>query len=95
MDEAGRYFEAYSVQKTAALALLVDGMRQAAEIYMHEREGSLRLMAATVERYASDLTALSTLNPADGIELGRELSFAEQMLQLMEAGARQGTLYGS
>ncbi|MCK4305210.1 MAG: VWA domain-containing protein [Candidatus Eisenbacteria sp.] len=94
LDEAERYFESYSVQKTTALALLVDGMRQAAEIYMHEREESLRLMAATVEQFASDLTALSAQNPADGIELERELAFAEQMLQLMEAGARQGTLYG-
>ena len=61
---------------------------------MYADQPSLRLMAATVERFASDLTALKALNPADGLELERELSFAAEMMQLMEAGARQGTLYG-
>jgi Ca-activated chloride channel family protein len=94
LDDAGRYFEQYSPQKTTALALLVDGMHQAAELYRDQREESLHLMGTTVERFASDIEALVALMPEDRIDLERELNLAEDMLKLMREGARQGTLYG-
>jgi Ca-activated chloride channel family protein len=94
LDHAGRYFEQYSVQKTTALALLVHGMHRAADLYMEERETSLQLMSSAAERFASDAEALIAQNPADRIDLERELKLAQDMLHLMQAGARQGTLYG-
>ena len=94
LDGAGRYFEQYSVQKTTSLALLVAGMHQAADLYMDQREESLRVMTSTAEQFASDAAALIVQNPQDRNDLERELKLAQDMLQLMQEGARQGTLYG-
>ncbi|MCK4413142.1 MAG: VWA domain-containing protein [Candidatus Eisenbacteria sp.] len=94
LDDDGRYFDQYSAQKTTALALLVAGMHEAADIYAEHYNESLSVMAATIVRFGSDLDALTDQNPEDRIVLERELLMAETMLLRMQERAPQGTLYG-
>ncbi|MGD8393927.1 MAG: vWA domain-containing protein [Candidatus Eiseniibacteriota bacterium] len=93
-DSAGRYFAAYSTRKATALALLVDGMRSAAEVYTAAPEAAIALMQAARDRFDSDADALLAQGQGDAADIERERALAAAMLTLMREGAPQGTLYG-
>jgi Ca-activated chloride channel family protein len=89
LDEAGRFMPQRGIAETVALALLVSGMRQAAEQYATDHAAAVTTLEAVVERFASDAAAIG--DPA----LDPELDFAAALLALMRADAPQGTLYDS
>jgi len=93
-DEEGRYFSHVSTQISTALALMITGAHDAAEIYQENHEASVELMSTVVSQFRSDVQALSGSSPGDLEDLRRELDFVVDMLALMESHARQGTLYG-
>jgi Ca-activated chloride channel family protein len=87
-DEAtDRWFEQPVVGRTVALAMLVDGMRNAAALYGVEREAAIAHLEAVAARIASDVDGL----PAP--ELAAERDLAAALLALMREGAEQGDLY--
>jgi hypothetical protein len=88
LDEGGRHFEQPSTARAAALALLVSGMKQAAETYAASPEEAESIMRAADERFASDAAAIDdpTLDP--------EAALSRSMLELIAERAPQGTLYG-
>ncbi len=94
LDDAGRYFTQYSVQKTTALALLTDNLHQAAEVYKADSEQAVSLVSNAVTQFESDIDALISQNPADETALRRELQMANDLLILMQEGAPQNSLYG-
>ena len=87
-DERGMFFEQTSVGKTVALAVLVDNMRFAAELYGRNQDAAVDHMQAVVERIQADVDAL------DDLSLLVEETLALELLGLMEAHAPQGDLYG-
>lgn len=88
LDERGQWFAQSSVERTTALALLVDGMHRAAEQYPFSRSEAEVTMAAAQARYEADAAASGAEDLAAEVDLGRA------MLALIRAGAPQGTLYG-
>ncbi len=86
-DERGTWFEQHGVGKAVALAVLVDGMRRAAEAYGDDREEAIGLMEDVVARFEADVQALAD----DSLE--PELKLARELLDLMRAGAEQGDMY--
>ncbi len=88
LDEAGRYFEQQATARAAALALLVSGMKEAAEIYGKSPEQAEGIMRATDERFAADAGLI------DDPSLDPEIELSRRMLQLVTERAPQGTLYG-
>ncbi len=88
LDDRGHYYEQHSVGKTVALAVLVSGMKQAAELYSIDRELAIETMTGTLSRISADALALDDEAMAPEVELARDL------LTLMEQGADQGDLYG-
>lgn len=87
-DARGHAFEQPSVGKTVALALLVSGMKNAAETYAEEQTRGAEKMQEVVTRFTADAEALGDAS------FEGEVALAEELLELMEAGAPQGTLYG-
>ncbi len=87
-DERGMLFEQPSVGKVVALAVLVSGMKAAAEVYAGDRGEAVGIMQAVTDRIRLDATALD--DPA----LQPEVELAEDLLDLMEQDAPQGDLYG-
>jgi Ca-activated chloride channel homolog len=77
-----------SVGRTVALALLVTGMRDAAQLYATDRAAAKTRLRATVNRFGLDVQSLS----AD--DLAGELDFARDLLALVDKDAPQGGLYG-
>lgn len=88
LDEGGRYLPQPGLARTVALALLVSGMREAAERYGTDRAAAVATLEAARERYASDIAGM-----ADEA-MDAELDFADALLALMRAGAPQGNFYG-
>jgi Ca-activated chloride channel family protein len=88
LDAGGRYLPQAGLAKTVALALLVSGMRTAAERYAADRESAVETLEAARARYASDIAGLAD----EALDV--ELVFADDLLALMRAGAPQGNLYG-
>ena len=72
-----------------ALAVLVSGMREAAERYVNEsdRESAVAHRTAVRDRFVADAAALGDAS------LDAEIAFTEALLALMVAGAPQGDLY--
>jgi Ca-activated chloride channel family protein len=87
LDERGHWFAQPSVAKATALALLVSGMRQAAEEYEVDHDVAEATMQVASDRFAADAAALA--DPA----LDAEVELASAMLQLIIEDAPQGTLY--
>lgn len=87
LDESGRHFEQPSVARTVALALLTRGMRLASEQYADDPNGAVVTLTRAIQRFEGDTEGMS--DPA----MTEELDFARQLLNLMESGAQQGTLY--
>jgi Ca-activated chloride channel family protein len=89
LDDRGQGWEQHSVGRTAALALLVDGMKTAATEYATDQATAVASMTAVHDRFAADATAL-----ADD-DLPVEVQLAADLLALMTAGAPQeSSLYG-
>ncbi len=82
-------FDKFSVERAAALALLVDGMAKATALYAENPEEAAQLMRDALERFSS---VIDTLHEAD--TLRDELPFAQKLLELIESGAEQGNFYG-
>ena len=87
LDERGHYYEQSNTGKTVALALLVSGMHEAAELYGENRAAAVERMTAVSERFAADAA-----NLAD-VALDPEVQLAADLLSLMESGAPQGDFY--
>jgi Ca-activated chloride channel family protein len=87
LDARGMMFEDPAVARTVALALLVDGMRRAAEIYPEDPAAAETLLVAADARFAADAAAIGdpTLQP--------DVDFSAALLALVRARAPQGTLY--
>ncbi len=82
----GHYYEQPSVGKTIALGMLVSNMRNAAEMYGTKREEAVTLMQDALKRFRTDTESYQ--------ELAQEVTFAQELYDLMRSGAKQGTLYG-
>lgn len=87
-DSRGHFYEQETVGRTVALAVLVSKMHEAADLYSTDQELAVATMAGALARISADAVALG--DP----ELDAEVSFAHDLLALMEAGAPQGDLYG-
>lgn len=89
VDERGHGYQQPSVAKTVALALLVTGMREAAEQYQESHaDVAVARMEAVAQRMAEDADAI------DDAALDPEVALAQALLELLRAGAPQGSLYG-
>jgi len=89
LDERGQGWEQHSVGRTAALALLVDGMKGAVSVYQNDQVAAVTTMTAVHDRFAADALVL------DDKDLPVEVQLAAELLELMEAGAPQEQdLYG-
>jgi Ca-activated chloride channel family protein len=87
LDERGHWFAQPSVAATTALALLVDGMHDAAEQYASSPDIAQTTMQLAHDRFAAD--AAATSDP----QLAVEVDLAAAMLQLIVERAPQGSLY--
>ncbi len=88
-DGRGQGWEQHSVGRTTSLALLVEGMKQAATEYGNNERRAVETMSEVHGRFAADA---EDLGDAD---LSIEVQLAADLLALMEAGAPQeNSLYG-
>lgn len=88
LDERGAHFSQTSADKTVALALLVEGMHEAAEQYATSPQTAEDTMRSTLARFEKDANTTGEQPLLD------ELAFWTQLLELMEQRAPQGDLYG-
>lgn len=88
VDERAHAYAQPSVAKTVALAVLVSGMKEAAARYTEAPKKATELMEAVTTRFEADAEELGDDT------LKREVTFAQELLALMEKGTPQGTLYG-
>ena len=88
LDESGQYFEQEGVAKAVALAVLVDAMHDAAEVYATQPSEAVSIVQQAVQRFTNDIEQMNDES------LQEELTFADSLLLLMEQGAPQGDLYG-
>ncbi len=90
LQESGEdnWFEQPVVGRAVALAMLVDGMKGAAEVYGEDPEAAIGLMQSVCARIDQDIDDLqdAALEP--------EMDLADAILQLMIDGAEQGDMYG-
>jgi Ca-activated chloride channel family protein len=90
LDDRGHYYEQTSVAKSVALAILVEGMRDAATLYADDGQATaIAHMELVVARISADVGALG-----EDESLSVEVQLAEDLLALMQQGADQGDLYG-
>lgn len=87
LDLRGHFYQQAGAGKTVALALLVTGMRDAAELYGSNPAAAIEHMRAVHERVAADAESLAddALTP--------EVTLAADLLALMESGADQGNFF--
>lgn len=88
LDARGHYYQQTATGKTVALALLVSGMHEAAELYENQPEQAVAHLEAVYQRFAADAESLGDA------ALEREQDLAGDLLELMKSGAEQGSLYG-
>jgi Ca-activated chloride channel family protein len=88
LDERGQWFQQRGVARTTALALLTDGMHEAAILYGSDQTQALEVMRSANDRFAADAAALGDE------DLLVEVELAAALTRLMEQRAPQGTLYG-
>ena len=84
----GSWYDQPSVGRTVALAVLVDGMREAAEIYLEDPEVAVEIMDRVCGRVAADAEETDD----EALLPERELAFT--LRELMREGAPQGDMYG-
>lgn len=87
LDARDQYHAQPSTARVVALALLVTGMREAAELYAESPPAAVELMQIARDRFAADVESLGNES------LDQELAFADALLALMKDGAPQGSLY--
>jgi Ca-activated chloride channel homolog len=87
LDESGQYMPQIGIAKATALALLVSGMREAAERYESEPAQAIEILQVALARYTSDVSDL------EDAALNAEITFGEALLALMQQGASQGNFY--
>ena len=78
----------HGAARTTALALLTEGMHEAAVEYSTSTESATETMRAAHERFVADAAALGDA------DLDQEVELSAALLSLMENHAEQGTLYG-
>ncbi|HEY5927875.1 MAG TPA: VWA domain-containing protein [Kofleriaceae bacterium] len=88
IDERGHWYQQRGVARTTALALLTDGMHEAAKQYAQNQPLALEIMQAANARFAADAAVL-----ADE-DLQIEVELAAALTKLIAERAPQGTLYG-
>jgi len=69
------------------LALLVSGMKDAAEAYGQSHSEAIAILEPVLARFATDANAVGDA------DLQTEAEFWPKLLELMKAGAPQGSLY--
>jgi Ca-activated chloride channel family protein len=87
LDERGQWFAQPAIRVTTALALLVDGMHDAAAEYASNPELAETIMQTTRDRFVADADV------AAEPQLDIEVALCEAMLQLIIDRAPQGSLY--
>lgn len=87
-DEHGRYMPQPGIAKAVSLASLVSAMKDGATSYGSDPAAAVALYEPARDRFAAESATLS--DPA----LDPEVTFATDLLDLMKAGAPQGSLYG-
>jgi Ca-activated chloride channel family protein len=87
LSDSGKFMPQEGIAKTVALALLVTGMHEAADLYGSNRVEAVEIMLATVNRFTADAAEIG--DPA----IDAEVDFANAMLALMRSGAPQGNFY--
>lgn len=88
LDERGAFMPQASVDKTVALALLVQAMHDAAKDYDPDPAAAIATLETALARFAADAAAIGDA----GIDA--EAAFWPALLDLMKAGAPQGDFYG-
>lgn len=91
VDGYGQYFAQASAAKSTALAIMVSGMKEAAELYQFDREQAIVRMIEVHARAQGDSESLAA--GFDDTSLESEIEFAERLLSLMQEGAPQGDFY--
>jgi Ca-activated chloride channel family protein len=86
LDARGQWFAQPGVARATALALLTEGMHEAAVNYGQNPGDAEATLRAATQRFAGDATALGDDDLLDELELSRA------MLRLVEIRADQGTL---
>ena len=89
LDERGAFMPQVGIDATVALALLVDGMHRAAASYHSSHTEAIGVLEPVLARFATDAGAIGR----DDIDA--EAAFWPKLLELMQAGAPQGDLYGN
>jgi Ca-activated chloride channel family protein len=89
LDEHGVFMPQQGIDKAVSLALLVSGMRAAAERYASNPSGAIADLQRTLDRFRADA---ARLNDA---AIHAEAEFWPKLLELMQAGASQGSFYGA
>lgn len=87
VDARGVYLPQIGIAKAVPLALLVTAMHDAAEAYGSSPAQSVTLLEPALERFATDAAAVGDE------QLQTEAEFWTQLLDLMKAGAPQGSMY--
>lgn len=88
VDERGQWFQQAAIERSTALALLVEGMHRAAEQYAFSPGEAEATMAAAQARFEADAAA------SGAEDLQPEVDLGDAMLELIRARAPQGELYG-
>ncbi|WP_437506821.1 vWA domain-containing protein [Sorangium sp. So ce1099] len=88
LDERGVFMPQASVDKTVALALLVQAMHDAAQEYGSDRAAAVATLEPALARFAADAAAIGDA----GIDA--EAAFWPALLDLMKEDAPQGDFYG-
>jgi Ca-activated chloride channel family protein len=90
LSPSGQYMPQIGVARATALALLVSGMQRAAELYDPANPtAAVDILQAALNRFVADVA-----EHQDSAELQGEVTFAQDLLALMQSGAPQGNLYG-
>ena len=88
LDEYSAHYAQTSVHKTIALAILVSGMKEAANRYADDSEGAITHIEQVVLRIDQDATQLQDE------KIDEEVELAQALRDLMVEGAEQGDFYG-
>lgn len=88
LDASGQWFAQHGVARTTALGLYTEAMHVAAKQYTTDSTSAIATLTAAQQRFAA---ATAALGDAD---LPPELAFGAALLQLVQSGAPEGTLYG-
>ncbi len=89
LDERGHWYEQPRVGRTVGLAVLVEGMSDAAELYATDPQAAVETLTEAVHRAEADAMALNDDS------LSTEAVLGATLLGLMESGAEQRAhLYG-